>query len=445
MDDPWTSYRSYPRPPHDISWEHHRVPSDNCYYNMRSNSSFDHSGGSNDQSRETPLFPEYSFNDPSTASMIAPGSENDDSYTVRTSPIRRQQYKKRSRDDNDVDPFFQPEIGPDNFDLVATCRTTENERIQCEEDINYGGDGSYETMECVNRHPAQGNRMHPQDPGLPFSNPHGDYLVTHSRTTERNMLNYESHKKKSLGRSYKGVEGDDNVTGFHHPGMSYRMHPSDPGLSYPDPRWDFYQPSLSTWGATHNLQGVHSPSVHYKIGDDNDRSPANNYASYPDRAAANYSDHRPRRLLPMYNEMKSSQDAASPSSNAFVESISEVKLSPTTRELEAAASVRAQEALHTWYERLKELHEYIQMNGHTNVPQKYSPNQKLGVWVNKQRMEKKNYDDRKATSMTEEKLEALNNIGFVWAKRKGQHSWDTKYRELREYKKMNGDCKCYWL
>lgn len=445
MDDPWTSYRSYPRPPHDISWQHHRAPSDNYYYNMRRNNSFDHSGGSNDQSRETPSFPEYSFNDPSTASMAAPGSENDDSYTVRTSPIRRQQDRKRNREDNDVDSFFQPEIGSDNFDLVALPRITKNDRTQCEEDISYAGDRSYEITEGDNLHPGTRQRIYPQDPGPPFLNPHGDYVVTHSRTTERNMLNYEAQKKKYIGRPYNAMEGDNNVTGLHHHGMSYRMHPPDLGLSYPDPRWDFYQPSLSTWGATHNLQGVHSPSVHYKIGDDNDQSPSTNYASYPDRSAANFSDHRPRQLLPMYNEEKLSQVAASPSSNAFVESITEIKLSPTMRELEVAASVRAQEALHTWYDRLKELHEYIQMNGHTNVPQKYSPNQKLGVWVNKQRMEKKNYDDRKATSMTEEKLEALNNIGFVWAKRKGQHSWDTKYRELREYKKINGDCKCRWL
>ena len=65
----------------------------------------------------------------------------------------------------------------------------------------------------------------------------------------------------------------------------------------------------------------------------------------------------------------------------------------------------------------------------------------LGIWVNKQRMEKKAYDEGKRNSMTAEKIEALNDLGFTWAKRKGQAAWNEKFQELVLYKDEHGDCK----
>ena len=48
------------------------------------------------------------------------------------------------------------------------------------------------------------------------------------------------------------------------------------------------------------------------------------------------------------------------------------------------------------------------------VPQKYHHNRELGVWVNKQRMEKKAYDEGKKSSMTQRKIEKLEQVGFEW-------------------------------
>ena len=64
----------------------------------------------------------------------------------------------------------------------------------------------------------------------------------------------------------------------------------------------------------------------------------------------------------------------------------------------------------------------------------------LGIWVNKQRMEYKLLQDNEKSSMTSERLAALQSIGFVWAKRKGQATWDAKYKQLQEYKSQFGDC-----
>jgi hypothetical protein len=59
-------------------------------------------------------------------------------------------------------------------------------------------------------------------------------------------------------------------------------------------------------------------------------------------------------------------------------------------------------------------------------------------WVNKQRMEKKFMDDNKGTSMTRDRVNALESIYFTWAKRKGQHSWNAKYEQLAQYFQENG-------
>jgi len=74
------------------------------------------------------------------------------------------------------------------------------------------------------------------------------------------------------------------------------------------------------------------------------------------------------------------------------------------------------------------------------VPQKFEPNPSLGIWINKQCMEYKLLQDGEKSSMTPERLSALTSIGFVWAKRKGQATWDAKYKQLQEYKSRHGDC-----
>lgn len=92
-----------------------------------------------------------------------------------------------------------------------------------------------------------------------------------------------------------------------------------------------------------------------------------------------------------------------------------------------------------WYDRLEELRAYKERHGHCSVPQKYPENPSLGIWVNKQRMEFKQLQDGKKSSMTPERIRALEEVGFTWAKRKGQPVWDTKFAELCEYKRIHGD------
>lgn len=117
------------------------------------------------------------------------------------------------------------------------------------------------------------------------------------------------------------------------------------------------------------------------------------------------------------------------------------RFEPSKEELVEAHNVRAQQALRTWYTRLGELHDYKRKHGHCSVPQKYPGNPPLGTWVNKQRMEYKNLVDGEKHSLTETKLQKMEEIGFDWGKRKGDHSWEERYQQLAEYAKKHGSCK----
>jgi hypothetical protein len=149
---------------------------------------------------------------------------------------------------------------------------------------------------------------------------------------------------------------------------------------------------------------------------------------------------------------------------------------PSKKQLKEARTPRKIEALQTWFKRLQELVDFKDANGHgkkfvfilamrvlfvypcsplirfaflrflkssttANVPQQYTKNHSLGIWVNKQRMEKKAKDTGKPSSLTDEKVQLLEEAGFVWAKRKGQVAWEEKFVELQTFLLRNGHCK----
>ena len=64
---------------------------------------------------------------------------------------------------------------------------------------------------------------------------------------------------------------------------------------------------------------------------------------------------------------------------------------------------------------VKELLEYKQEYGHLLVPKRYRENPTLGNWVNKTRQQYKHYLNNKPSSMTQERIDLLDKIGFVWS------------------------------
>lgn len=69
-----------------------------------------------------------------------------------------------------------------------------------------------------------------------------------------------------------------------------------------------------------------------------------------------------------------------------------------------------------WDEQFEELEAYANENGDCLVPQHYDPNPKLGYFVKNQRRQYKLLQEEKKSSLTEERKEKLESIGFAWSK-----------------------------
>lgn len=84
-----------------------------------------------------------------------------------------------------------------------------------------------------------------------------------------------------------------------------------------------------------------------------------------------------------------------------------------------------------WRQRYDQLVAYHQRFGNADVPLNWSENKSLATWVINQRRKHRN-DSLKAYQ-----VELLNAIDFTWDRQK---SWNERFAELEEYKKMHGTC-----
>mmetsp|Transcript_15888 Transcript_15888/g.34382 ORF Transcript_15888/g.34382 Transcript_15888/m.34382 type:complete len:505 (-) Transcript_15888:107-1621(-) len=67
-----------------------------------------------------------------------------------------------------------------------------------------------------------------------------------------------------------------------------------------------------------------------------------------------------------------------------------------------------------WNDRYEQLLEFKKENGHCIVPQHYSFNRSLGKWVAKQREQYRFYREGKHSFLTEERIDLLKSVEFVW-------------------------------
>jgi len=98
-----------------------------------------------------------------------------------------------------------------------------------------------------------------------------------------------------------------------------------------------------------------------------------------------------------------------------------------------------------WKKRFNELVKYKKKHGDCLVPSRYEQNRKLGKWVNRQRQEYKKWLNGVNASITQERIDQLNEIDFVWevgsVGRKDDTLWKQRLKELKAYKKKHGDCR----
>jgi hypothetical protein len=90
---------------------------------------------------------------------------------------------------------------------------------------------------------------------------------------------------------------------------------------------------------------------------------------------------------------------------------------------------------------LSELADYRKVHGHCNVPQKYSQNAKLGMWVKNQRSRYSLHLKGETSQITLPRIQALERLGFEWSSRGTDHTaWEVRLSELTDYRKVHGHC-----
>ena len=91
-----------------------------------------------------------------------------------------------------------------------------------------------------------------------------------------------------------------------------------------------------------------------------------------------------------------------------------------------------------WAEKFRELCQYKQEFGHCLVPHTYTSNLALARWVKRQRYQYKLMNEGKLCTMTQERVDALKNIGFVWDSQGA--AWSERLEELKEFRQQFGTC-----
>lgn len=91
-----------------------------------------------------------------------------------------------------------------------------------------------------------------------------------------------------------------------------------------------------------------------------------------------------------------------------------------------------------WDDRFDDLLAFRKDYGHCSVPYASQQHPTLARWVKRQRYQYKLYQESKKSTMTVQRVLALESIGFAWDAHSA--SWEERLRELRAYREENGHC-----
>jgi hypothetical protein len=115
------------------------------------------------------------------------------------------------------------------------------------------------------------------------------------------------------------------------------------------------------------------------------------------------------------------------------------------KKIGSVCSIPVQVQVEDWIPRLKELENYQKENGHCRVSGLHSKDSEtypLACWVARQRQQyKQRREDKKGFSITEERIQKLNDIGFEWSVTAAVYSWDERFEELKAFQKEPGHCR----
>jgi hypothetical protein len=91
-----------------------------------------------------------------------------------------------------------------------------------------------------------------------------------------------------------------------------------------------------------------------------------------------------------------------------------------------------------WSEKFQELVVFKKERGHCCVPHTFKANPPLARWVKRQRYQYKLKNECKPSTMTDERILALERMGFVWDSHGA--AWEERWSELGQYQGSTGHC-----
>ena len=103
-------------------------------------------------------------------------------------------------------------------------------------------------------------------------------------------------------------------------------------------------------------------------------------------------------------------------------------------------SIRGDTLGRKWLQRYDELISFKKEFRHCRVSQHQIQNKELYVWVVKQRHEYRRKCEGKPSAISEDRIAALEKIGFDWSKG-SSYRWDQRFSELVEFKQRHGHCR----
>lgn len=118
--------------------------------------------------------------------------------------------------------------------------------------------------------------------------------------------------------------------------------------------------------------------------------------------------------------------------------------SPPRRRRQNRATTRM-----SWEERISTLKAFKAENGHLLIPIRYKPNPSLGKFIHNTREQYKLFHNKtkkgykKKCSLTAERIQELEDLGFVWTTertKRQDNDWNGRFEQLLQYKEQHGNC-----
>jgi Skp family chaperone for outer membrane proteins len=112
----------------------------------------------------------------------------------------------------------------------------------------------------------------------------------------------------------------------------------------------------------------------------------------------------------------------------------ELKAQECKREAKSEKQEENKKKYEKWEDRYDQLLEFYRKHGHCKVTRHYTDNPSLGEWVSDQRK----YYRRKASKLSQDRIQKLNELNFIWEPPSFQKTFQTRVEECKEFKQKHG-------